>query len=148
MWMNGFKTNFTLLTFSAITLLVFAGCGETGTDSIVKGERTLQASAYINKGNFVEVASYAYKRATDASFTKSTLDVNIPGSSSAERVKPSTYNISTLSSVDKLQKVIMQNHENRLEVRLVGEDKVNILLQASSFTIDHQMSFAEFSALR
>jgi len=145
--MKSLITHFTLIALSTI-VLVFSGCGETGSDSVVKGERTLQASTYINKGNFVEVASYAYKRATDASFTQASLDVNIPGSSEAEGVKPSTYNIRTLLSGDKLQKVIMQNHQNKLEVKLVGEDHVNILLQANSFTIDRQMSFADFKALR
>jgi len=146
--MHGVKTNFNLLAFSLISLLAFSGCGETGTDTTVKGERTVQASTYINKGNFVEVARFAYKRATDASFTQSVKEVVLPGSQTSQLAQASMYDISTILSADVVQKVVMQNHENKLEVKIVDNDYVNIVLQAKSFTVDHKMTLAAFTAMQ
>ncbi len=127
--------------------MALSGCGETGTDTTVKGERTVQASTYINKGNFVEVASFAYKRSKDAIFTQNVKEVVLPGSQTSQLAQASMYDIRTISSGEIVQKVVMQNHENRLEVKIVNGDYVNIVLQAKSFTVDHKMTLAEFTAI-
>ncbi len=138
------KINTLLLSFASVIL--FAGCGG-GASSTTQNEplqitqKNLRASTYINKGNFVEIASFAYKRVTDPNFTQEALAVSLPGS---ELIEPSTYNISAIESHDELKKIIVQNHLNKLEIKLLDDNRVNILLQGANFTIDRKMALADF----
>lgn len=146
MYCQKFKISTLLIPFASAIL--FFGCGGGGSSTTQNEapqitQKNLRASTYINKGNFVEVASFAYKRATDPSFTQDRLDVALPG---GKRVEPSVYSISTITTQDQLKKIVIQNHLNRLEVKLLDGNRVNILLQGTNFTIDRKMALADFIA--
>lgn len=137
------KQKIRLLSLVFIVAIAFVGCGgDASTNQNSDIQKNLRTSTYINKGNFVEVASYAYKRVTDSSFTQETKGVSLPGNEKIAEL--STYNITSIEDEDKLQKIIVQNHLNRLEVKLLEGDRVNILLQGSNFTMDRKMKLADF----
>ena len=142
------KINTLLLSFASAILFAGCGGGDTGLSSAQNEpleitQKNLRASTYISKGNFVEVASFAYKKVTDSSFTQESLDVSLPG---GELIEPSSYSISAIEDHEAVQKIIVQNHLNRLEIKLMDENRVNILLQGTNFTIDRKMALADFIA--
>jgi hypothetical protein len=126
--------------------LLLVGCGGGNSDSeTIPIPKNLKMSTYINKGNFVEVASFAYKKVTDSTFTQNAMNISLPGGD--EAIKLSTHSISVTSTQDKLNKIIVQNHRNRIDIKLLGDNRVNILLQGSNFTIDRKMALADFIAV-
>lgn len=133
------KTTFYCLILS--TLII--GCGDTkettSTETHTKDQR---ASLYINKGNFVEVANFAYKRVTDSSFTEYGMDVLLPGQGLDT---PSTYTITTKKdSNNVVKKIIVHNYENSLEIKMMSTNRINVLFQDENFTMNEQLSLDEF----
>lgn len=139
-----------IVTVTAL-MLIFTACGGSSSSSdkqdgpVEVTQEEFQTSTYISKGNFDEVASFAYKRVTDPAFTQYAMEVSLPGSDDSEIAKLSAYNIRAISTSEGLKKIIIQNHVNTLEVKIVDEERVNILLRANSFTVDRKMSLAELS---
>ena len=135
----------------SFAIFLLSGCG--GSESLQSSKPTIQtkdqrASFYINKGNFVEVASFAYKRATDPSFTTYAMDVEFPRSDDGEAVKPSAYNIEVISADKQLKKIVVQNYQNVLEVKIIDGDRVNVIFKDAEFTVDEEMTLNDFIALQ
>ncbi len=138
---------------TAVFILMFTACGGGSSSSDKKEgpvevtQQDFQTSTYIYKGNFVEVASHAYKRVTDESFTRSDMIVSLPGDETSELITPSLYNIRAISTENGLRKIIVQNHLNTLEVKMVDKENVNILLKSQSFTVDRKMPLDDLVAV-
>ncbi len=135
---------------SSLILSLLIGCGGdavdgSNTQTTTKEER---GSFYINKGNFAEVASFAYKRATDSTFTSYAMDSTLPGTDVNETGVPSAYTITANNVGNQLKKVVIQNYQNSVEVKIVDKTKVNILFKDSEFTIDEEMALSDFIALQ
>lgn len=136
-----------------VSMIMFTACGGGSSSSdkkegpVAVTQQDLQTSTYIYKGNFVEVASHAYKRVMDESFTQSDMEVFLPGDDASERITPSLYNIRAISTENGLQKIIVQNHLNTLEVKIVDKENVNILLKSQSFTVDRKMPLDDLVAV-
>ena len=133
---------------SSLILSLLIGCGGdvvegSSTQTTTKEQR---ASFYINKGNFVDVASFAYKKATDSTFTSYAMDTTLPGIDANETGVPSAYTITANNVNNQLKKVVVQNYQNSVEVKIVDKTKVNILFKDAEFTIDEEMSLSDFIA--
>lgn len=140
-----------LLLTLVTSAVIYSGCGSDAAQPTAESStKTIKSqtsiSTYINKGNFVEVASFAYQKVTDPSVTQNSMEIQLPGSEVGEVIELSQYDVSTLASEDQLNKIIVQNHLNRLEVKFLENDQVNIILQATNYTIDRKMTLAEFTA--
>lgn len=135
-----------------VATIFFIGCGGGGSSQKSANvpaqttEKNLRMSTYINKGNFVDVAGFAYRKATDPSFAKYAMNIMLPGNDESEMAKPSAYNITSINVDNKLKKIIVQNYQNTLEVKIVDSSRVNILFKDANFTVDRQMSFNDFIA--
>ncbi len=147
------KTSKMLMITVVISTIFYSGCGGESTKTsgvtpskIVKENRRI--STYINKGNFVEVANFAYKRAIDPNFTQYAMDIQLPGSNEDEIAKSSAYNVTMISIDKRLKKIVVENYQNSLELKIVDQDSVNILFKDVNFTVDRQMSLADFKTLR
>jgi len=143
--MEKYMRTITYAVSVGLVLSLFTGCGGDVAKSAT-ATPTTRASFYITKGNFVDVASFAYKRATDKDFTTYALESTLPGSDTNETAKPSAYNITEIRKNNQLKKIIVENYQNSVEVKMVDNDRVNVLFQDANFTVDRQMSFNDFIA--
>ena len=138
---------FALVLTSAV---LFIGCGSGSSKSknepTKTTEKTSRISTYITKGNFVEVAGFAYKKATDPNFEQYAMDVKLPGSDAQEIAKSSAYNVTVINSGNKLKKIVVENYQNSVELKMVDSDRVNVLFKDANFTVDQQMSYNDFIA--
>lgn len=144
------KDRFRVFALTLTSALLFIGCGSGSSTSQNAPAQTTEKSSlistYITKGNFVEVAGFAYKKATDPNFKQYAMDVKLPGTHETEAAKPSTYNVTVINSDNRLKKIVVENYQNSLELKVVDNDRVNILFKDSNFTVDKQMSFNDFTA--
>ena len=142
------KYTIKLLAFSFASTLLFVGCGEgnlsaTPNNASQDSQKNLRISTYINKGNFIDVASLAYKKVTDPTFSQKAVSVSLPGT----KLTPSSaYNIRLIKPHDKLKKIVVQNHLNKLEIKLMDDNSVDVLFIGTNFTIDRKMTLADFIA--
>ncbi len=141
------RNNLKILVLTLTTTLLLIGCGET-SDTQQPSEQSSRISTYITKGNFVDVASFAYKKADDPSFTQYAMDVTLPGTDEDEITTPSAYNVQIVKKGSAIKKIRIENYQNSVEVKMVDNNRVNVLFQDSNFTVDKQMSLSAFQALR
>lgn len=127
--------------------LIFAGCGKSSHDEDTKPTihtKEQRASLFITKGNFLEVANFAYKRATDSDFTDYSLEVPLPGRDTNKSTQPSTYTITEKrDSSDNLKKIIVHNYENSVELKFLNSDKVSVLFKNSDFSLNKQLTLTK-----
>ncbi len=143
------KDRFRVFALTLTSALLFIGCGgssKSEIEPVQTVEKTTRISTYISKGNFVDVASFAYRKATDPSFAKYAMNIMLPGNDTSEIATPSTYDVTAITADNKLKKVVIQNYINTLEVKIVDGNRVNILLKDSEFTVDEVMSLDDFIA--
>ena len=138
-----------LFSLIAITLLA-TGCGEvresTGTKQTKTIENTTTMSTYITKGNFVDVASFAYKKVTDTSFSDYGMNIELPGSSADEVALSRTYEIRVIKVHNGIKKVIVKNYQNNLEIKFTEDNSITILFENQNSTETRQMSVDDFLA--
>ena len=141
------KSKLLLSTILSITVL-FVGCGGERSPDSNKQKKTIEnitgMSAYITKGNFVDVASFAYKKAVNPNFTDYAMNMQLPGSGAGEVVMPLAYEIKVIKVGDSIKKMIVKNYQNSLEIKIVQQNRVNILFKDANFTVDKQMSLDDF----
>ena len=129
--------------------LVFTGCNSgpahSSTDGVSKDftKKSLRGSTYITKGNFTEIAQFAYKKVTDSTYDQYALPVILPGSDKNEAVSMMAYEITAYYKEKHLKKIKMANYQNILEIKFV-DNRVNILWQSATFTVDRQMDLDDF----
>lgn len=130
-----------IFLMTLITLLN-TGCGTVNTDTALdKTNRTMQIKTYITKGNYLQIARYAYQTVIDPMHTDEEFWVNLPGKSPQN----SFYAIDTITSSNQ-QKIILQNHKERLEIKLLG-DTVHVMLIGNNFTLEQKLSRTDFLAV-
>lgn len=131
----------------AITLF-FTACGGTTSDSSGLVEKDTRAVAYINKGNFSEVAAFALEKTENPTATAYVMKQEFPGTLEEDKIKPFTYDITSTLSDGKLKKIVMHNYQNSVEVKFVDSTRVNIIYKDGEIVQDRAMSLADFQALR
>ena len=140
--MNKYARETMFLLFVVLSLSM-VGCGESADTSGLVSEKNLRMSGYISKGNFVEVASFAYQKVLNDSDKKEIMTLSIPTIGS-KVLRTSNYNIKSVEVDDTLNKIIIQNHLNRIDIKFLDNDRIHILLQGSNFALDKKMSLNDF----
>ena len=134
--------------FGLIALFA-VGCGSGKSPS--QGEKhavaskTMRATALLTKGNYTDVASWCYRKVTDAEHAAEIMPVTLPGNGT-EDVSMHAYHLDSFYKSGRLAKITLSNYQERLEMKFVGDD-VNIHFFGPDFTLDRKMPLDRFKTM-
>ncbi len=131
-------------------LLGWSGCGGGGQHQGAdqhrnKQVRTLEASGYLTKGNFVDAALFCYRTLQSADTKEAAMQVALPGGVDAN-VSMQPYHVEAYRVAGDLKRIRMYNYANRLEVKFV-DGMADIHLFGSDFTMHRQIPMERFVSM-
>lgn len=139
--------------FLCFAALLSAGCGggntvESSAGAVSEKYQTRTLTTTITKGNYINIAKFAYITLIEQNMRSAKMDVVLPGRAQRGIPKKSVYTVNTLYSGEKVRKIVVKNYQERLEVKFLDNDMVKIIVKMPGDSREKKMTFTDFMALR
>ncbi len=136
--------------FSIFWVLFFIGCG-SGSSTHAAGAKTdagtLQTRSLlsrITKGNYIDVARFAYNRRNVANASDYRYDVPIPGTTPAHGSKMLPYTVTFDQKDHAIKSMVLKNYNTEIRVRFLRDGNVNIVMQMPGYVTSETVSYEQF----